>query len=78
MEISIWTKIKCAIFTSLVWIAGIAITYSYAVTSQKIIIPNQTGYMEVRHNDLQLTPASFDATPRKEQTLDELVRNVTK
>lgn len=69
---------KCALVTSLAWVAFISIAYAYAVTSQTIIIPNQIGYMEVRHNDLSLTPASFEAGKRKEHTLDELVQNVIK
>lgn len=69
---------KCALVTSLIWIAGIAIYYGYAVTNQIIVIPNQIGYMEVRHNDLTATPSNFEVSHRPEQSLDDLVKNVIK
>jgi hypothetical protein len=66
---------KTVIITSICWIAFIAIAYAYAVTNQLIIIPNQTGYIEVRHNDLVTTPNGFDVTHRT--SLDDLVHEVT-
>jgi len=68
---------KCFLVTSLGWVAFIAIIYSYAVTNQYIIIPNQRGYMEVRNDNISLTPASFEADVRKNNQLDDLVGQVT-
>lgn len=68
---------KCAAITSLCWITIAAIAYTWALTSQAIIIPNQTGYMEVRHNDLITTPSAFNVTERNQRALDQLVHDVT-
>ncbi|MFM7851278.1 MAG: hypothetical protein ACKO96_05005 [Flammeovirgaceae bacterium] len=69
---------KCFLTTSLGWIAFIAIAYSYMVTTQELIIPNQRGYMEVRHNDIKLTPSNFEADIEKQDKIGQLINQLNR
>ena len=67
---------KCFAITTLFWGFIASLAYSYIISSQTLIIPNQLGYMEVS-NDAIATPTSFEVNARQ-AALDDLVREVTK
>jgi hypothetical protein len=69
---------KYFLVTSLGWVAFIAICYSYMVTTQQLVIPNQRGYMEVRHNDIKLTPSNFEADIEKTDAIGQLINEVSR
>ena len=68
---------KCFFITSLCWIALIAISYSYIVTNQILIVPNQAGYMVVKNHTLEATPINFEVT-HKQDDISNLIQQVSK
>jgi hypothetical protein len=70
------SKLLCFSFTTLFWLCAGLGYYSYKISTQQWILPNQIGYMEVRHNDLRATPSNFEVDKR--DPLGELVREVSR
>jgi len=67
--------LKTIAFTITACTALVAIGYGYAITTQLLVIPDHTGYIQTTNHKIALTPKDFYVDPR--DPIGSLVSHVT-
>ena len=66
---------KVVACTSLFWIAAGAIAYSVVITKQMLVVPDHSGYVEVRQGASVAIPEAYNVHERQD-ALGDLIHKV--